>query len=95
MLFNEGTDDFFVDFHGTREADCFTCQPLDAGAEGQVVTFNTLREDRYCLRSENGFPDKELMICVICRGIKPKNRQGQESMVYLLVTLSFRPMPIS
>lgn len=45
MLFNEGADDFFVDFHGTREADCFTCQPLDAGAEGQVVTFNTLRED--------------------------------------------------
>ncbi len=28
-----------------READCSTCQPLDAGAEGQVVTFNTLRED--------------------------------------------------
>lgn len=45
MLFNEGTDDFFVDFNGTREADCFTYQPLDAGAEGQVVTFNTLRED--------------------------------------------------
>nr|AAO21911.1 Iso-IS1 insB [Escherichia coli] len=38
MLFNEGTDDFFVDFNGTREADCFTYQPLDAGAEGQVVT---------------------------------------------------------
>ncbi len=45
MLFNEGTDDFFVDFHGTQEADCFTYQLLDAGAEGQVVTFNTLRED--------------------------------------------------
>ena len=45
MLFNEGTDDFFVDFNGTREADCFTYQPLDAGAEGQVVTFNTLCED--------------------------------------------------
>lgn len=27
-----------------READCFTCQPLDAGAEGQVVKFNRLRE---------------------------------------------------
>ncbi len=34
-----------MDFHGTREADCFTCRPPDAGAEGQVVTFNTLRED--------------------------------------------------
>lgn len=34
-----------MDFHGTREADCFTCQPLDAGAEGPVVTFNALRED--------------------------------------------------
>ena len=45
MLFNEGTDDFFADNNGTREADCFTYQPLDAGAEGQVVTFNTLRED--------------------------------------------------
>ena len=45
VLFNEGTDDFFVDFHGTREADCLTCQPLDAGAEGQVVMFSTLRED--------------------------------------------------
>ena len=45
VLFNEGTDDFFVDFHGTREADSFTCQAPDAGAEGQVVTFNTLRED--------------------------------------------------
>ena len=45
MLFNEGTDDFFVDVHGTREADCFTCQTLDTGAEEQVVTFNSLRED--------------------------------------------------
>ncbi len=34
-----------MDFHGTREADCFTCQPPDTGAEGQVVTFDTLRED--------------------------------------------------
>lgn len=39
VLFNEGTDDFFVDSHGAREADCFTCKPLYAGAEGQVVTF--------------------------------------------------------
>lgn len=39
---------FFVDFHGTREADCFTCRPPDAGAEGQVVTFNALREDFAC-----------------------------------------------
>ena len=45
MLFNEGTDDFSEEFNGTREADCFTYQPLDEGAEGQVVTFNTLRED--------------------------------------------------
>lgn len=28
-----------------REANRFTCQPLDAGAEGQVVTLNKLRED--------------------------------------------------
>ncbi len=28
-----------------EKADCFTCQPLYAGAEGQVVTFDTLRED--------------------------------------------------
>ena len=34
-----------MDFHGTREADSFTCQAPDVGAEGQVVTFNTLRED--------------------------------------------------
>lgn len=34
-----------MDFHGTREEDCFTCQPLNAGAEVQVVTFDTLRED--------------------------------------------------
>lgn len=40
-----------MDFNGTQEADCFTYQPLDADAdadadaEGQVVTFNTLRED--------------------------------------------------
>ena len=34
-----------MDFHGSREADCFTCQPLDADAEGQVVMFNTLCED--------------------------------------------------
>ncbi len=39
---------FFVDFHGTRDADCFTCRPPDAGAEGQVVTFNALREDFAC-----------------------------------------------
>lgn len=37
MLFNEGTDDFFVDFNGTREADCFTYQPLDAGAEVRLL----------------------------------------------------------
>lgn len=34
-----------MDFYRTREADCFTCQRLYAGAEGQVVTFDTLRED--------------------------------------------------
>ena len=43
--FNEGADDFFVDFHGTRDADSFKCQLLYAGAKGQVVTFDTLRED--------------------------------------------------
>lgn len=34
-----------MDFDGTREANRFTCQALDSGAEGQVVTLDTLRED--------------------------------------------------
>lgn len=57
MLFNEGTDDFFVVFHGAREADCFTSQPLDMGAayfherrslnnfhRDQVITFEQIAE---------------------------------------------------
>lgn len=34
-----------MDFHETRAAYCFTCQPLDTGVEAQVVAFDTLRED--------------------------------------------------
>ncbi|GJH75895.1 hypothetical protein ECZC06_54890 [Escherichia coli] len=45
VLFNEGADDFFVLNSTEREKQIVTCQPLDAGAEEQVVTFNTLRED--------------------------------------------------
>ena len=58
MFFNEGTDDFFVDFDGTRETNRSTCKPLDTGAESQIVTLDTLREDLagqvYILRHFSG-----------------------------------------
>lgn len=44
MLLNEGSDNFFMDLYRAREANSFTSQPFDSGAQRQVVTLNTLCE---------------------------------------------------
>lgn len=45
VFFNKGPDDFFVQFDGTWEADCFTGETLYSGAQRQIVSFNALSED--------------------------------------------------
>ena len=42
--FDKGTNHFLVDLNGTREADGFASQSLDARSERQVVTLDTLVE---------------------------------------------------
>ncbi len=42
--FDKGTSHFLVDLNGTREADGFASQSLDARSERQVVTLDTLGE---------------------------------------------------
>ena len=44
VFFNKRPDDFFVDLYWTREADCFTSQALNAGAQRQVIALNPLGE---------------------------------------------------
>ena len=42
--FDKGTNHFLVELNGTREADGFASQSLDARSECHVVTLNTLGE---------------------------------------------------
>jgi len=44
VFFDVGSDDFFVELDGAREADRFTSQALNTGAERQVITLNALGE---------------------------------------------------
>jgi hypothetical protein len=44
MPFDKGTNHFLVELNGTREADGFASQSLDASSERQVVTLDTLGE---------------------------------------------------
>ena len=44
VLFDKGTNHFLVELNGTREADGFASQSLDARSERQVVTLDTLGE---------------------------------------------------
>ncbi|KES14616.1 hypothetical protein GASC598I20_002040 [Gilliamella apicola SCGC AB-598-I20] len=45
MFFDEGSDDFFVDLDGAREANRFTRQSFNTGTERQVIALYALRED--------------------------------------------------
>lgn len=45
MFFDEGSDDFFGDLDGAREANRFTRQSFNAGRERQVIALYELRED--------------------------------------------------